>query len=339
MARVLVTGATGFIGSRLTERLARRGDDVTCLVRSTSKRQALEALDVRLVFGDVRDPAAARSAVRGAEVVYHLAGLTSAFHARDLLAVNGEAFRNVAAACADQSQPPTVVLISSLAAAGPSPVDRPRTETDAAAPVSHYGKAKRAAELIAHEYAARVPISVLRPPIVFGQGDASMYNVFHSICRYGVHVALGVSASRFSLVHLDDLVHAMLVCAERGNRLSPGSENQGVGNGYYFVALDEQPTFAELGALIAASLGRAQVRIWRSSRPTWLWSAALAAEVFARLRGRPFIFNLDKAREALAGHWICSSQRIRRELGFSPELPLLERLRQTGNWYLQHGWL
>src|SRR5690242_1669722 len=120
MARVLVTGATGFIGSRLTERLAQRGDDVTCLVRPTSKRQSLEALNVRFVLGDVRDPEAARSAVRGAEVVYHLAGLTSAFHARDLMTVNGAAFRNVADACAEQSQPPTVVLISSLAAAGPS---------------------------------------------------------------------------------------------------------------------------------------------------------------------------------------------------------------------------
>jgi nucleoside-diphosphate-sugar epimerase len=341
MARVLVTGATGFIGSKLTERLVGRGDDVTCLVRAASKRESLEPLRVRFAFGDVRDADAVRRAVDGAEVVYHLAGLTTAFRLADLMEVNAEAFRNVVSACAQSATPPTLISVSSLAAAGPSSADRPRTENDPASPVSNYGRAKRGAELIAEEFAGRVPITVVRPPIVFGEGDLALRSIFRFIFRYGVHVALSVARSRYSMIHVQDLVEALVLCAERGSRLAtPGSNEQPrASSGYYFVATEEQPTFADLGLLIANSLGRQSVRIWRSSGPIFLWTAATMAEAVARLRGRPYVFNLDKAREAAAGDWICSTQTIRRELGFAPRAPFTDRLRQTSDWYRQQNLL
>lgn len=341
MARVLVTGASGFIGTNLAERLVARGDDVTCLVRNTSNTSALAPLGVRFAVGDVRDADAMRAAVERTDVVYHLAGLVTAFRARDLMAVNAEGFRNVVAACAQGPTPPVLISVSSLAAAGPSPPERARTESDPPRPVSHYGRAKRAAELIAEEYAARVPITIVRPPIVFGEGDPLMRNVFRSIFRYGVHVALGVARSHYSLIHVRDLVDSLVLGAERGTRLGadPADASQSPPPGYYFVATEEQPTFAELGLLIGRSLGRRSVRILRSSGPVLLWSAAALAEVAARLRGQPYIFNLDKAREAVAGHWVCSPSTIRHDLGFSPQAPIMDRLRQTADWYRQQNWL
>lgn len=341
MATVLVTGASGFIGTKLVERLAARGDRVTCLVRRHSNRAAIEPLGVSFALGDVRDPDAVRSAVGDAEIVYHLAGLPTAFRAADLMQVNAEGFRNVAAACAQRDTPPVIVNVSSLAAAGPSPPDRARTESDPPQPVSHYGRSKRAAELIAEEYAAQVPITVVRPPIVFGEGDLQMRNVFKCIFRYGVHLALGVAGSHYSLIHVDDLVDSLIACAERGSRLA-GPEtrtNSGPTQGYYFVASDEQPTFAELGMMIGKSLGRKSVHILRSSGPTLLVPAAALAEGIARLRGRPYIFNFDKAREAMAGNWVCSPQCIRRDLGFTPQAPVADRLRQTADWYRRQNWL
>jgi nucleoside-diphosphate-sugar epimerase len=336
MTKVLVTGASGFIGAKLTERLVGRGDDVTCLVRSTSKRAALAPLGVRFAVGDIRDSAAMRSAVDGAEVVYHLAGLVTAFRARELMEVNAEGFRNVAAACAECATPPLLVLVSSLAAAGPSPPSRPRTESDPARPVSHYGHAKRAAELIAEQYAGHVPITIVRPPIVFGEGDLLMRNVFRSIFRFGIHVALGVAGSHYSLIHVRDLVDALVLSAERGTRLSPpGGPPSDPPRGYYFVATDDQPTFAELGLLIGKSVGRQSVRILRSSGPVMLWLSAGLAEAIARLRGQPYILNFDKVREARAGNWVCSTSTIRRDLGFAPQASITDRLRQTADWYLQ----
>jgi dihydroflavonol-4-reductase len=337
MVRVLVTGASGFIGANLTARLVEQGDDVTCLVRATSNRDVLARLGVRFVVGDVRDPAAVRGAIDGAETVYHLAGLATAFRPVELIEVNTGGFRNVAAACAGRSTPPTLVAVSSLSAAGPSPADRPRVEGDPARPVSHYGRAKRAAEVLAAEMAGRLPITIVRPPIVFGEGDLQLRDAFRSIFRYGVHLALGVARSRYSLVHVKDLVEALVLCAQRGARLeresAPGASNSP--RGYYFVAGDEQPTFAELGRLIGAGLGRPRVRVVRTRSRTSLLAAAAVAEAVARLRGKPYIFNFDKAREALAGNWTCSPETIRRELGFAPRATFLERLRQTSDWYLR----
>lgn len=338
MTKVLVTGASGFIGSKLTERLVARGDDVTCLVRPTSNRAALEPLGVRFALGDVRDAAAVRAAVDRTEVVYHLAGLISAFSAAELMQVNCEAFRNVAGACAACETPPVLVSVSSLAAAGPSPADRVRTEVDPPNPVSHYGLAKRGAELIAEQYASRVPITIVRPPIVFGEGDRNMREIFRSIFRYGIHVALGVARSHYSLIHVEDLVDSLIVCGERGRRLTANGEGA-PGQGYYFVATEEQPTFAELGGLIAKSLGRQSVRIVRSSGTAGLWLGAAISEAAARLRGQPHIFNFDKVREARAGNWVCSAQAIRDDLGFTPRGSFSDRLRQTAEWYRQEHWI
>lgn len=346
MVKVLVTGATGFIGSKLTERLIASGDEVTCLVRDPSKAGALEKMGARLATGDVRDAEAVRAAIERQETIYHLAGVVSALRSAEMTETNVTAFRNVVAACAGRPAPPTLVYVSSLAAAGPSSVDRPRVESDPAAPVSHYGRTKRDAELIAEQFATQVPITIVRPPIVYGEGDQNMRNVFRSIFRLGVHLAFGVAYSRYSLIHVSDLLDALVLCAKRGTRLSgdnetgvDGHESSGVPSGYYFAAGDEQPTFAELGTLIGTALGRARVFICRSSGTMLLWPMAAVAEGMARLRGRPYIFNFDKAREARAGSWTCSSEAIRADCGFAPRAPLVDRLRQTAHWYLQQNLL
>ena len=100
MARVLVTGATGFIGSKLTRRLVADGDEVTCLVRKPAKAKWLKQIGAQRTMGDVRDADAVRAAVHGCEIVYHLAGVVTAFRSNDMNETNVTAFRNVVAACA-----------------------------------------------------------------------------------------------------------------------------------------------------------------------------------------------------------------------------------------------
>ena len=186
MSKTLVTGASGFIGTHLVRALVEKGHAVTCLVRQRSVVKPLEALGTRLCAGDVTDANSLTSAVNGQDVVFHLAGRTRALNAHEFHAVNEGGTRAVAQACAAQTPPPVLVIVSSLAAAGPSTLDRPHVETDPSAPVSHYGRSKRAGELAAAAMAHRIPVTVVRPPIVIGPGDRLGLPLFASVARFGV---------------------------------------------------------------------------------------------------------------------------------------------------------
>ncbi len=252
---MLVTGASGFIGRHLVQRLTELGDRVSCLVRATSCIEDLRSAGAQLVTGDVTDGASIGRAlaVSQAGIVFHLAGLTKALRTDDFLRVNAGGIESVAAACADCTDKPVLVVVSSLAAAGPCAVGRPRVESDAPMPVSAYGCSKLAGEQATARYATAVPISIVRPPMVFGPGDRGMLKMFRPIARWGIHVVPGLDERCFSLIHVADLVEGLLLAAEKGERLHP---NGSPGQGIYFMAADDYPTYAELGQVMATALGK-----------------------------------------------------------------------------------
>jgi nucleoside-diphosphate-sugar epimerase len=353
MARALVTGASGFIGKLLVDALLARGDNVRCLVRNTSVVEPLRQSGAELANGDVISPETLPAALAGVEVVYHLAGLTKAFGSAAYHRVNEAGVRNVVDACAARTTPPVMVLVSSLAAAGPM-IDRQRlrTESDAAQPVSHYGLSKRAGELAAESRAGDVPITVVRPPIVLGPGDRTGFVLFRNIRRFRLYFMFG-QGRRVSVVYVSDLASGLIAAAERGERLpapdqasmsdhivsEPGSFPASVsGRGYYFVAGDEHPQFSDLNRLIARSVGRP--RAWTIRLPLrGIWAAGAASELVSRITRRPDYVNIDRARELTAGHWTCSPDKARRDLGFAPGAPLPQRIEQTAQWYREQGWL
>lgn len=341
MGKVLVTGATGFIGFHLVKALVARGDGVTCLVRSSSSLDRIQPLGVQLAYGDVTDAASLPAAVAGKSVVYHVAGCTRALTRRQLYRVNQEGCRNMAEACATAANPPVLVLVSSLAAAGPSAPDRLRVETDPCQPVSDYGRSKRAGELAAEQFADRVPITVVRPPIVLGEADAVGLSMFSAVARSRVHFVVGLAPRRYSVIHAADLAELLILAAERGSRvLPPGLRHDATteAQGYYFAAGEEHPTFGQLGRLIAEALGCRFVVVLPVALPV-AWLAAASTELVGQICRRPFYFRLDKWREASASSWACSPAKAADELGFTARRPLIERLRQTVQWYRQERWL
>ena len=114
MARYLITGASGFIGGHVAERLASDGHQLRCLVRETSSVEVLEPLGVELVHGSITDRVAVASAVEDMDVVIHLAGMTSAQRYQQMLQVNRDGSWQVARACAEQAQPPILLVVSSI---------------------------------------------------------------------------------------------------------------------------------------------------------------------------------------------------------------------------------
>jgi nucleoside-diphosphate-sugar epimerase len=339
MAKVLVTGASGFIGGHLVEALVGRGDEVTCLVRRSSAVERLRPLGVRLVYGDVTEPAGLRDAVAGNQVVYHAAGRIVALRAQQYYRVNTEGVRHVAWACAQQPVPPVLVHVSSLAAAGPARHGRLRTEADPLVQFSHYGRSKRAGELAAEEFADRVPITIVRPAIVFGEADRLALEMFRMVAQCGVYLVPGLGRYKVSLIHVADLVNLLVLAAQRGARIQPRRhDGSRAARGYYFAACQEHPGYADLARMIGDALGGRRVFPVPIATPL-VWMVAAALEVVARIRRHPMYLNLDRAADVTAGSWVCSPRAAIEELGFSAEVPLRERLRQTATWYRKEGWL
>lgn len=337
---VLVTGASGFIGERLVRQLVADHCPVFCLVRGSSRTEALQSLGAHLAVGDVTDADSVTRALdqSRAATVYHLAGLVKAVRRSDFTRVNVGGVATVAAACAARTDPPTLLLVSSLAAAGPTAAGGTGVESDIPRPISHYGRSKLAGELAAATYAAATPITIVRPPIVFGPGDRAVLEIFRPIARRGVHVVPGPRgvSRRFSLIHVDDLVRGLLLATDKGERLL--SNNAPAGQGCYYLTDEAHPTYVELGDAIALALGRkppARVHVPAMA----MRIAGIVADAAATIRRRPGWISRDKITEALAPSWTCSAEKARRQLGWDVACGLADRLRETAQWYREAEWL
>jgi len=200
MQRVLVTGATGFIGGHLTEALVGSGIATSCLVRSTSDTNRLSELGATLVEGDVTKAVGLDEAVADVDVVFHLAGLTMALSKAEMMQANAEGAGLVAAACARRESPPTLILLSSVAAAGVTARESIRVETDLESPVSDYGRSKRGGELAAARFADRVPMTFVRPGIIFGPRDRLTLPIFQTIAMSGIHPVVGLGRTKLAML-------------------------------------------------------------------------------------------------------------------------------------------
>lgn len=335
MEKVLVTGATGFIGGRLVAQLLELCDDVVCVVRNGSDLQGLDALGCSIVRGDVcHDLNSLQVAMSGVDIVFHLAAVTSAVRPADLIKTNTQGMRNVLEACAFQSMPPKLIFISSLAAVGPSIGAEAHCESDVLNPISPYGESKAECECLAREYANRVSVSIVRPPIVLGGGDLKGLRLFRAIEKLRVHFVNGFTEKFFSVIHVDDLTTAIIRVAQDGRPVQAARAGQGI----YFVSADETPSYADLGRIIGRALGQRRTPTIPVPRFFMLGVASIN-ELVGRVTQRPAYLNLGKIKDAFAGSWICSNQKILDELGFCAERSFADRVAQTVASYRDAGLL
>ncbi len=331
----LVTGGSGFVGGNLARLLCGRGHTVTALVRRSSNRAALEKLGgVRLAYGDLATGEGLDEALAGVDCVQHVAGVTKAWTPEEYHRGNAEGTRLLCQAMARQAKVPRLVYCSSLAAAGPATVGKPRKETDAVAPVSMYGRSKLSAELAVRQFADRVPSVVVRPPFVYGPGDSVNLPPLMAMGRFGVYLKAGLGPKHFSFIHVEDLCEALLAASTKGKTLQPGSESEGV----YFVADPDQYSWEDFCQALSAAMGKGRPRVIPLPE-IFGYAAGIGSEIGARFRGAPPIVSRDKAREMRCEAWTCASDRARQEIDFSAAFPLAEGLLNTVAWYRKEGWL
>lgn len=330
--RVLLTGATGFVGAHVVRELDARGHHVRALVRDAKKADALKPHLAEIVVGDLSATQALAVACSGVDAVVHLAGATKAVRSDDFSRVNvlGAAMAAGAFRTASRGRG-RFVLVSSLAAAGPSTPDRPRTEEDPPSPVSRYGASKLAGERAAARTleGSGVELAVVRPPIVYGEGDRDVLLAFRQVAG-GWFLAVGGAAAlakRYSIVHAADLAKGIALALE-----SPRAAGRA-----FFLPGPDDATFGELLAGIERVVGRRARRV-PCATPI-AWPSAWLVETWMRARRRPSFVSLDKLREACAPSWTCDGGLARRELGYAPTIDLASGLERTCAWYRAERWL
>lgn len=319
--KALVTGATGFIGSHLCEELIRRGYEVTCLSRNTSAPNWIENLDIRLVKGDCTLAESLPDAVGGFDYVFHLAGLTKAKCDDEFFCLNARGTENLIKTIAERN--PKVkrfIYLSSLAAVGPSKDGNPLREDSPPSPVSNYGRSKLGGETAVLRYADSMPVTILRPPAVYGPRDKD-FLVFFKMIKKGIFPNWG--KCYYSLLYVDDLIQGIIASAE--NKRAEGK--------IYFLSDSKVYTDEEIATAISSVL---DVKVMRLKVPKFVmpFFAFLGEKISQR-----GIINRDKMRELRYSHWICDATKAREEIGFLPNVGLKEGIKWTADWYTIHRWL
>jgi nucleoside-diphosphate-sugar epimerase len=330
---VLVTGATGFVGSHVVDQLLQAGEKVRVLVRATSNLRWLEGKDVVRVTADLRDPEDLRAAVEGTSAVFHFGGLIAAHSVEEFIRANGEGTMALAAAFRRTAPPDGSGLFlycSSLAAGGPAPpVDRSPfphvTEDDPPRPVSPYGHSKLLGEQGLAVLEGHARVVVFRPPAIYGPRDESILKFVRWIERGWMPIPPRGNAS-FSLIHVGDLARAS-VLALHDDRA----------RGLYYLSDGRAHSWQDIGRMIGRSLG---IRVRPIRVPMILAKVAAAiGEAAAHMGGKPPLVSFGKIRELQQKSWVCLPEKANREFGFTPLVAIEEGMEETVQWYRKAGWL
>ncbi len=325
--KALVTGATGFIGSHVVDLLLKKGYTIRCLVRTTSDLRWLKGLPIEFVHGDLFDQAALRSAVEGADYIFHSAGVTKSKTKEGYFRGNTEGTANLLAAAREHA--PSLkrfVHLSSQTAAGPSPSRTPITEEVTPHPITTYGQSKLKAEEECLKVASAIPVVNVRLPAVYGPRDKDIFEFFNTIAK-GLQPMVGFHEKYVSLLHVADVVRGLVQAAE-----SPKAAG-----GTYFLSSKEIYGWREVGDITKRAIGKSVLRI---RIPEFgVYTIAAFAELFSRFSPKPALINFEKARDMVQDYWTCDSTKAKRDFGYEQAVSLEEGVVNTVAWYRAEGWL
>lgn len=323
---MLLTGASGFLGSHVAELLVRGGHEVRALVRRSSKTEFLESLGVELAYAVLERGEGLREAVRGCDAVVHGAAIVKGRTEAEFLEVNDGGTRHLLeATLAEAPGVRRFVLVSSLEVVGPSPDGAPVPEDAPPRPITRYGRSKLASERTVLARKGDLPVTILRPTAIYGPRDAEILELF-KVAKTGIVPMLGSPDTRLTLVHGADCARAVIAALE-----TPHESGR-----VFHVADGEIYDWDQVTRAIQEALGG---RGFRLAVPKGLLMARAAAfEVWGKLRDRAVMETREKVG-VLTSHQVCTPERLERELGWKAEVDLARGIRETADWYAREGWI
>ncbi len=334
--KILITGASGFIGGFLVEEALRRGYETWAGVRATSDRSHLQ--DKRIHFIDLKyhnqeeltKQLAEFASQHGAwDYVIHNAGLTKTLNKQNFFKVNTEnTQRFIEALAAANCKPAKFLLMSSLSSFGQGDEKNftPIKLTDAQKPNTVYGQSK----LMAENYLRKqehFPYIILRPTGVYGPGEKDYFMEIQSV-QSGMDFAAGFTPQRITFIYVKDLATAAFLALE----------NEQILNREYFVADGDVYTDKEFALMIQELLGKKHVLHARIPM-CLVHIACLCSECIGKLLRKSMTLNSDKYIILKQRNWICEVEPLQKDLHFTPAYPLRKGLEESIAWYKEKGWL
>lgn len=334
--KILITGASGFIGGFLVEEALRRGYETWAGIRSGSSKACLR--DERIHFIDLKysDPEALTAQLsefareHGAwDYVIHNAGLTKTLDKQNFFRVNaGNTRRLIEALAAADCRPRKFLLMSSLSSygQGDEKTFRPIRLDDPQRPDTAYGKSKLEAENCVREQ-SHFPYVILRPTGVYGPGEKDYFMEIQSV-KSGLDLAVGAIPQRITFIYVKDLATVAFLCLEK----------EEIRNRHYFVADGDVYTDVSFARMIQDILGKK--RVLHARVPLGLvYVACRCSEWIGKALKKSMTLNTDKYIILKQRNWICDVTPLQEDLGFTPAYPLRKGLEESIEWYKREGWL
>ena len=329
--KILITGASGFIGSFIVEEALKQGLETWAAVRGSSSRAYLQDERIHLIELNLSSEEQLMEQLRPHQFDYvvHAAGVTKCADKRDFYRINTEGTQNLVRALQRLEMPlKRFVYVSSLSVFGAIREQQPYEEireTDTPQPNTEYGRSK----LVAEEWLDTqkdFPYVVLRPTGVYGPREKDYFLMAQSIKQH-IDFAVGYQQQDITFVYVTDVVQAVFLAMEKGKT---GRK--------YFLSDGEVYQSTTFSNYIHEELGRPW---WiRITAPVWvLRIVTFVGEYIGRMTGKVSALNNDKYNILRQRNWRCDIQPAVNELGYRPQVKLQEGVRRSIKWYKENGWL
>lgn len=315
--KVLLTGASGFIGYHLVELLYNEGFEIICLVRKTSKVEQIKN-KVKLVYGEVTIPSSLDEAVKGVDYIIHAAGTVKAISPKHYFDINTQGTVNLFnAVLKNNPNLKRFVYISSQAASKPSEI--PISEDSESYPVTSYGKSKLEAEKFLEKNYHKLPITIIRPSAVYGPYDKEFLPVYKMV-NSGIEILVKGGKTKLSMVYVKDLVKSIFLAMLSEKTIGKK----------YFSAHPKSIYLYEFYDAIRKSLGKKFVLKIPVPVPL-LYTFALFNTTFSKIINKPSMFNFEKVNE-IKNSWVCSSENLIKDINMSYEYDIERGVEETIKW-------
>jgi nucleoside-diphosphate-sugar epimerase len=324
---ILLTGATGFVGSHIADRLLASGHTVRALTRKSSSLKWLEGKPIQTFHGNMLESETLCEAVTGADAIVHIAGVTAARDRNGFFEGNQLATRGLLDAVrAYNPYLKHFIQGSSQSAVGPSLDGQPVTELTPPHPITSYGASKRAAEEECERARQDFPVTILRLAAVYGPRDTAILTFFQTVNRR-LKPLIGMREKQVNLVHVMDVAQSVDLALTK-----PEAKNQ-----TYMIGSEKQYTWREVSEITSQILDKRGITL--KLPHAIVYGVAGVSEFFSMFQKKPSVLNWEKGRDMVQENWTCSVEKAERELGYKQEVSLEEGIRSTIDWYRSESWL